>query len=259
MMRFLQHRVLIIGDQEADRAQVQQLLRGNNMRRFGGQQVLPDPNQMEYVQVASVQAAIDDPNTGDLESYCADVQQQLGPAITQGVHAVVLVMRRGALLAGDKSNYTLFVERLCQSQVPCVAVILGCEREGADAIGQADHVQAALRNQGVNVGAVVQAAAVEGGRFEGAAQPLRQQTREAVIEAIRTHARAHNQPFVVEANNIAPAVRAIATEQKRASSVLGLVANSLQLLQAHPMRLISALAVILAVVLAYIRSMVFQP
>ena len=121
----------------------------------------------------------------------ADAVQQLIKLIKHskdGYNLLIHVMRGPRITKDFTDNYEFFVKILTQSKIPCILVVTGCEATNPMSDWM-DSNRAEFMNQGLTYSDLIAACFARGeGPVEVVYAPLREQSRDAVLNSIIKHA-----------------------------------------------------------------------
>ncbi len=103
-----------------------------------------------------------------------------------GFSLLVHVFRIPRITDGHDKNYAFFVEEMTQKNIPVILVATGCENE-TPMSAWADANSRLFAEGGFEYKEVVATCFSKGGKFERSFRPLRQKSRNAVLDAIVRH------------------------------------------------------------------------
>lgn len=102
-----------------------------------------------------------------------------------GFSLLIHVARAGRITQAHDEDHDFFVNRFIEGKIPVMLAVTGCENE-QDMADWPSHHAAAFERFGY--AAIVPGCYAKGGRFEEAYQPLREESRLALLQAIEAHA-----------------------------------------------------------------------
>jgi len=113
------------------------------------------------------------------------------------LNLVIMVFKQGRITLTAQRNYELFVQTLTGNKVPVICVVTGCENDESMQSWAKEH-EASFAANNMNFKKVVGGCCAAGGRMEPVFADLREETKQAVWEAIDDWA--ESQPVMVTKN-----------------------------------------------------------
>ena len=107
-----------------------------------------------------------------------------------GYSLLIHVMKMPRITKAEHDNYQFFVRTIAESKIPCILVVTGCEN--VEPMGQwAIENSPAFEREQLQYKKIVSGCFAEGGRFETLFEPLREESRRALEQAILECAAPH--------------------------------------------------------------------
>ena len=138
-------------------------------------------DQIEIIDTAGLNEAVE--GTVPPEEAIKQILLLLQSA-AEGFSLLVHVMRMGRLTKDHQADYRFFVEKLALNNIPSILVVTGCENVQPMSRWVEEH-RGAFENYEYRE--IVATCCAKGGPLEAHYAPLREQSREEVIAAIRAY------------------------------------------------------------------------
>lgn len=165
--------------------------RGNTFETHTYAPIVNDGNSIIFTDTVG----LDESDTGTVPAADAALQLiELIKASEAGYSLLIHVFRAPRRTKNHDENYKFFVEQLTQKRIPVILVATGCENEEPMSRWSQDNFDV-FSSKGCDYKAVVATCFATGGRLESVYAPLREVSREAVLEAILMHSLPEPQKF----------------------------------------------------------------